>query len=599
MRKPPEGPGPKAIKKGMKKFNKTMPATSANIPLSNLRSKPDSQQQRRELWHPLPQIAPIVLHANLRSADIAAFEANISDESTDSDSKSNKHLLHLLLATYPQLIPPSPNSTAATNNVRRLNPMVVDDEYILADLAINLRRLVDQYPIPYSDASKRKLAAAIQPRGSNEYAEDEFVRITRLTPATLPRTVQVHNACRNTLKRIITYSHSHTQLSSTTPTLSKSGFVSLCPTHGIDETDRYMYDHEQSPSTPTTNSCAKVRTEIRPIAQISNSENEHTAHAHAGVYVVEWYVSFTDQIVFRFNDSARFASEEIRALENPVVGSLKEYLYVMSREDGQKLPPPLIANDIHFHLPKDKQKDDFRHAELDPLSRDYAGLPTPILIMGAPKLATINSLNFYGKINDAVENIDSALALMHSRVANNFICMSAPDRLANPLRPRVGAYTLFQIRQIFRTAYTAFRGAVLKAKETHECLKTAYSTDASDAHIGLALQPQQQVPTDTVLEVAVHTGDWGAGEFQNNKFVMAYLQIAAAVAAGVDFLYYHVLPSRGVEDVVTYQHVTEAKVLLKTVWDFENDQNIDNILLEDVFKVLEARGEEWVSGPLK
>ncbi|KAJ3100059.1 hypothetical protein HK100_004781 [Physocladia obscura] len=582
-----------------KSSGKTM-RTSANIPLSTLRSNHNSQQQQRQPWLQLPQIAPIVTHPNLQTADIVAYETNNENKNDNNDKSNNKHLLHLLLVTYPQLIPPSPNSTATTNNVRRLNPIVVDDEYILVDLAINLRRLVEQYPVIYNDSSKQKLAAAIQPRG-NEYGENEFLRVTRLAPATLPRTVKVHNACRNTLKRIITHSHSHTQHPSTTPTLSKSGFVSLCPAHGIDEIDKYMYNHEQSSSTSITTTdsgCAKVRTKVRPIANISSGENEHTSHAHAGVYVVEWYVSFTDQIVFRFNNSARFASEEIRALENPVVGSLKEYLYAMSREDGQKLPPPLIANDIHFHLPKDKQKDDFRHAELDPLSRDYAGLPTPLLIMAVPKLAAINSSKFYGNIEAAVKNIDSAVSLMKNPVANNFICMSAPDRLANPLRPRVGPYTLFQIRQIFRTAYTAFRGAVLKAKEAYECLKTAYSTDAKDAHIGLALQQQHQVPTDTVLEVAVHTGDWGAGEFQNNKFVMAYLQIAAAVAAGVDVLYYHVL-ALGREDAVAYQHVTEANALLKTVWDFENGQNSDEVLLEDVFKVLEARGEEWIVGPAK
>ncbi|KAJ3076820.1 hypothetical protein HDU99_001293, partial [Rhizoclosmatium hyalinum] len=84
-----------------------------------------------------------------------------------------------------------------------------------------------------------------------------------------------------------------------------------------------------------------------------------------------------------------------------------------------------------------------------------------------------------------------------------------------------------------------------------------------------------------VLEVAVHTGDWGAGEFQNNPKVIAYLQIAAAYAAGVDHFYYHSTNT----DIVK-----EAHEWVKEVWNVDAGEQI---LLEKLLKHLEEKKENW------
>jgi hypothetical protein len=143
---------------------------------------------------------------------------------------------------------------------------------------------------------------------------------------------------------------------------------------------------------------------------------------------------------------------------------------------------------------------------------------------------------------------------------NNLICMAAPDQLANPLRARVGPYSIYQIRQIFRTAYTAFRGAVMKTQEGFESYKNGLTAlehkrneKALDPKFNSDLFCDEQaldqlppvtkshLPYLTKATVAIHTGDWGCGTFGGNKRVMAYLQLAASYAAGIDHLYYHIV----------------------------------------------------------
>ncbi|KAJ3074906.1 hypothetical protein HDU98_009875 [Podochytrium sp. JEL0797] len=555
-----------------------------------------------------PQVAPLRPHKGVKDA-------------TDT-------LTTLLHATHPVLNPDRTQDFSKVQLLRRTNPIVVDDEIVLADLAFNIRDLVQQYPVLYrhSDIKRRALKEKIQPNGAKEYDETEFLRTTRLAPAVLPVHLQLSNTCRHTYTRILTRDDGVLNGDGS----KHSGDTSHCADHNGIEWPLEYSEIPKSVSAPhieTTTTCTPILTKVETIRKFSSYDNEHT-RAHPENFIVEWYVSFTDQEVFAFNDTPRFASEEIKALENPVLGSLSECMKELSKrgvlhtrtmgdcvaevwKHGRNAnlnfgKSPLIHDDIHFHLPKHKQEHDFRSTEIAPISRDPAGLCTPILLQGVPKLAGIDPGALYGKQLDGgteeVSKVERTFETLQKgitafpkgmRPANNLICMSAPDRLANPLRPKTGPYTIYQLRQIFRTAYTAFRGAVLKAKETHECLKEEnpvvrrsgsevtldMDEKADDVMVSIS---QRFVPGK--LEVVVHTGDWGTGEFDNNPVVMAYLQIAAAFATGVDHLYYHILGKS--------MHVEEALVILRSVWKMDAGGSA-KIEVMKLLEGLEEKKFEW------
>ncbi|KAJ3105653.1 hypothetical protein HDU96_008471 [Phlyctochytrium bullatum] len=110
------------------------------------------------------------------------------------------------------------------------------------------------------------------------------------------------------------------------------------------------------------------------------------------------------------------------------------------------------------------------------------------------------------------------------RVTNNLVAMSSLDQWFNPLRPRNGPYTLHQIRFLFRTAYTAFRG-VMEAAKRKAIQKMAKKND--------------ELKEMWMPRVIVHTGFWGCGMFGGNPRMMSYIQMLAASAAGVDELHIH------------------------------------------------------------
>ncbi|KAJ3114708.1 hypothetical protein HDU96_001757 [Phlyctochytrium bullatum] len=155
--------------------------------------------------------------------------------------------------------------------------------------------------------------------------------------------------------------------------------------------------------------------------------------------------------------------------------------------------------------------------------------------------------------------LEQAVKRLHpERFYTNLISMTAIDQLANPLKPKKGPYQIYELRHIFRTAYTAFSGAVRKAKEL------GYS------------------------RVVIHTGDWGCGEFGGNVTVMAFLQMAAAKAAGATRLYYHKVNGDPNE-------VEQAIEILKDVWPAEKGRINTDLLLKTIkeAKTIGGKGLEW------
>ncbi|KAI8818862.1 hypothetical protein BJ741DRAFT_715989 [Chytriomyces cf. hyalinus JEL632] len=543
--------------------------------------------------HP-PQIAPLVPHAHLP----------ISDAVTVTDEE---RLLH---ATYPILNPALQGHFNSIDPTHKSNPIIVDDEDVLADIAINTRKLVKAYPVQWGNSENKKMLVdeVIQPQKEHEYSENEFLRVTRLANAVLPLHATLLNSCRDSLKcdRI------HAQVDTTTACVKHTTLEWPEGFGSYGQESEFASENSDALSTMDTE-CSGIGTQVHPVHAASLMLNEHT-HAVASridsqptkTYVVEWYVSFSDQDVFQFHEApSNFSSEEINTLQHPVLGNLKLCLKDLAQnrlpyKPTSGHPSPIIPDDIHFYLQKDKSNNTLCTEELFPISRDLASRCTPILFMGIPMLASINLKNHYGKAylsekKYAMTLVESTLPLpastapsLRHRPYNNIISMSAPDRLANPQRPCVGAYTLYHIRHIFRTAYTAFRGAVMKSKTTWECLKREAATKDT---VALAVGCGGGVSGTQRLEVAVHTGDWGTGEFQNNPTVMAFCQIAAAYAAGVDHLYYHVPKVGSAESQAAMEHIEIAKNWVDDAWQLNAAG--EPALLEDVFRYLQEKELKW------
>ncbi|KAJ3402387.1 hypothetical protein HDU80_005124 [Chytriomyces hyalinus] len=539
-----------------------------------------------------PQIAPIVPHSEIK---------------TNTPLSKEEELLYAL---YPILNPVVQAKYSSKETASQLtNPIIVDDEFILADIAINIRKLVKAYPVQWGNAAnkKRLVDEVIQKKKESEYGEKEFMRVTRLAPALLPLNAERQNKCRDKYERIITRDGGVSQGIGS----KHNGSYEPCPEHSSyqwPEEEHFAHPRAQSTQNEAdiitdstlqdSPACTPITTTVHAIPTISMMMNEYThfvaqSAAAKTTYVVEWYVAFTDQEIFQFHESpSRFASEEINTLQHPVLGNLKLCLKDLGENGIFTKPPngtsPVIPFDIHFHLQKEKANNTLRNQELFLYSRDYANLCTPVLFMGVPMLACVDLKKDYAKpylgdkkmfdkLKDYTHSLPPTTESAQRRPYNNIVSMSAPDRLANPLRPRVGPYTRYQIRHIFRTAYTAFRGAVLKSKETWLCLKESSKKETSLLGAG-------DIAATKTLEVAVHTGDWGAGEFQNNKTVIAFCQIAAAYAAGVDQLFYHV-PAN-----LRTDHIIIARDLVDQAWTRGDGQPV---LLEDLFTFLEEKGFKW------
>ncbi|KAI9351569.1 hypothetical protein DFJ73DRAFT_929409 [Zopfochytrium polystomum] len=357
----------------------------------------------------------------------------------------DKALEHLLNRTFPSLNPPDDQGKKRV----RMNPVVVDSPEILVDVAFNLKKLVKLYPVNWKsgdDTNKKKWNTFAKGLVKNDYDENDFLRATRLVPANIPQ--------------VLAKSHFH---------------------------ERPKGSSEAAPIGNTTL--------VKPIASYSDYSNEETTkrrQTDKSVLVVEYYVNFTDQMIFRYGETDRFASEEITAFSHPSLISLRDCL-----------------EDLSDHV----------------LGEKY------------------NTWSVSG----AIKSLGGKEPKAGSYLRNWGQC----------------AYTIFQVRQIFRTAYTAFRGAVNKAKETLEYHK--------------ALKERNQYKN---VEVVIHTGDWGTGEFGGDLVVMAFLQIAAAHAAGVNSLYYHSTNDEA-------KHVQTAEEFLMQVWQ---DREIRTDVL---FKFLVDKGRVW------
>ncbi|KAJ3121848.1 hypothetical protein HK098_003333 [Nowakowskiella sp. JEL0407] len=251
---------------------------------------------------------------------------------------------------------------------------------------------------------------------------------------------------------------------------------------------------------------------LEPII-VEINENPEYYKYDVAANVVEFYVSFADRAFFGwfYRNNLALASEEVRALEFPVVCSLRfclEDIYEHGNSVKWKRVISKEPNSIHPVI------DPSTHEIFQPVTSDGANRPTPIILIGTPRLGELKTDGIYGKKFQKITP-DVAARRLHpitgSKPKINFISMEALEQKANPVIRR-GAYTIHQLRTLLRTAMTGFAGA------------------------RATIQPQTvTVGAETKKiwpEMIINTGLWGCGEYGNNPGVICLIQLAAAHFVG-------------------------------------------------------------------
>lgn len=151
---------------------------------------------------------------------------------------------------------------------------------------------------------------------------------------------------------------------------------------------------------------------------------------------VEWHVNFADPELFVAYGSSLFAQDEMQVAEHPALGSLREAL------EARKL----LAETVD------------------------GSEPSPILVMGLerrchvatdPNVAEGRPNGLYGNAfaRADAEAIKLATTRIEPPTVTNLIAMAAPS-WGN------GRYSIDDIDYVLRTAYTAFRAAVLESERS-------------------------------------------------------------------------------------------------------------------------------------
>jgi hypothetical protein len=163
--------------------------------------------------------------------------------------------------------------------------------------------------------------------------------------------------------------------------------------------------------------------------------------------------------------------------------------------------------------------------------------PTPILMRGVerrcrvatePNSAEGRPHGLYGNAfarADAMA-IERATTRIDPPTVTNLIAMAAPAGGR-------GRYGRDEIEYVLRTAYTAFRAAVLESARS----------GGSDGR------------------VVVHTGFWGCGAFGGNRVLMTTLQILAAEMARLERVVFHTGDASGIAAINDAKRLLEAELV--------------------------------------
>ena len=123
----------------------------------------------------------------------------------------------------------------------------------------------------------------------------------------------------------------------------------------------------------------------------------------------------------------------------------------------------------------------------------------------------------------SIEAIRRATTPIDPPTITNLIAMAA-------LPGGSGRYDLDEIAYVLRTAFTAFRAAVLESARSR----------------------------GSGCPVVVHTGFWGCGAFGGNRVLMTALQVLAAEMAGLERVVFHTGDASGVAAIDAARRLFEA-----------------------------------------
>ena len=143
--------------------------------------------------------------------------------------------------------------------------------------------------------------------------------------------------------------------------------------------------------------------------------------------------------------------------------------------------------------------------------------------------------------------IERATTRIDPPTITNLIAMAAPAGGR-------GRYGIDEIEHVLRTAYTAFRAAVLES---------ARSRGAEGP-------------------VVVHTGFWGCGAFGGNRVLMTALQILAAEMAGLERVVFHTGDASGAAAIDDAKRLFEADLITGSP-----------MAVGELFQRIDAAGFEW------
>jgi len=185
-----------------------------------------------------------------------------------------------------------------------------------------------------------------------------------------------------------------------------------------------------------------------------------------------WWLNFADANLFGYGDGPLLAQDELQCLEAPALLNVRDAMRAQSAVDSGLRPQTARS-----------------------------GKATPVLVHGAPRLATLRTTptatlpsGLYGNNFARAEraHVLAALDVLPHPSPINVLAIAAPPW-------GEGAYTRGQVVEVLMTAYTGFRAAALESQDN----------------------------------ATINTGWWGCGAFGGDRVFMGAAQVIAARLAGV------------------------------------------------------------------
>lgn len=249
--------------------------------------------------------------------------------------------------------------------------------------------------------------------------------------------------------------------------------------------------------------------------------------------VVEWSMNSADPHLFCTYGGPLMAQDELQVAEPPCMAALREALIsqgieALTEESGESTPVPVMGAE-----------------------RRCAINVRPGAIEGYPK-------GLYG--NNVARAKEDAVRKATRRIApptiTKIIATAAPSG-------EYGPYSLAEIGQIVRTAYTGFVPAKLES-----------------------IRGRAEAP-----DLVIHTGFWGCGAFGGNRTLMTILQVLTVRLAMIDRPVYCTLDRAGTAVFKKAMEILEKKIITEVMVLEVSAKEL--ISVSELLESVEALGLEW------